>query len=121
MPQIHTSFYPIRLTAYARNEVEMEVALTNNGVQPLWFECDVKLPAAISLAPDKQLSSGRSRLGIALPGSLVKKKIRIYGGAASYPDTYRIMLTIFAFGSDGVIFSREERRADLRCLRFGEE
>ncbi len=121
MLDINTSFYPIRIKAHMRNETEMEITAGNNTAGPLWIECDVKLPEAISLAPDRQLSSGKTRMGIALPSSALKKKIKIYAGASSYPDTYRIAITIFAFAQDGVIAYRQEARADLRCLRFGEE
>ncbi|MEM2137917.1 MAG: hypothetical protein QW568_02420, partial [Candidatus Anstonellaceae archaeon] len=64
-PQTH--FSPIRMAAYVRNEVEMEVTVLNEGQEPRWVECDVSVPEAISLAPDRQLSKGRMRIGIALP------------------------------------------------------
>lgn len=119
--EVSAHFTPLRLTAYMRNEVEMEVTVHNPDVQPLWLECDVKLPGALSLAPDRQLEGGRSRLGIALPGELVHRKVKIYAGAATYPDEYKIVLTIYAFGPDGVIVTREERKEHLRAVRGGEE
>ena len=121
MLDIKTSFYPIRLRAHTRNETEMEITVSNNTPNPLWVECDVKMPEAISLAPDRQLAAGKTRMGIAMPSGKASKKIKIYAGASSYPDTYRIAMTVFAFGQDGVISYRQEARADLRCLRFGEE
>ncbi|MEM4554333.1 MAG: hypothetical protein QXT25_00590 [Candidatus Anstonellaceae archaeon] len=114
-----THFYPIRLVAYVRNEVEMEVSVHNSGSEPRWIECDVAVPEAISLAPDRQLSKGRMRVGIALPGGKASKKVKIYGGAGSYPDTYTIRLTIFGFGADGAIAERYDLKAELRCERVG--
>ena len=116
-----TRFSPIRLVAYARNEVEMEVAVKNEGSEPLWVECDLSIPEAVSLAPDRMLSKGRMRIGIVLPRERISKKIRIYGGASSYPDTYALRLTIFGFGKDGTIAERNEVRADLSCERIGGE
>lgn len=116
-----THFSPIRLVAYARNEVEMEVAVKNEGGEPLWVECDVSIPDAISLAPDRMLSKGRVRVGIVLPHERISKKIRIYGGPSSYPDTYTLRLTFFGFGKDGAISERNEMRTDLRCERIGGE
>ncbi|MDE1797781.1 MAG: hypothetical protein KGH63_00055 [Candidatus Micrarchaeota archaeon] len=121
MLEVTAHFSPMRLTAYARNEAEMEVSVKNPGEQPLWLEADVKVPSAISLAPDRQLEGGRTRLGIALPGESVGKKVKIYAGPQSYPDEYKIMLTIYAYGADGAIVSREEWKEHLRCERGGQE
>lgn len=118
-PSVH--FTPMRLTAYMRNEVEMEVGANNAGDQPLWIECDVKVPSAISLAPDRQLEGGRTRLGIALPGEKVGKKVKIYAGAASYPDEYKLTMTFYAYGKDGAIAKRIDHIERLRCVRGGEE
>lgn len=114
-----THFSPIRLSAYVRNEVEMEVSVKNEGHEPLWVECDLTIPEAISLAPDRLLAHGRMRIGIALPGEKISKKIRIYAGASSYPDTYTLRLTFFGYGKDGTIAQRCELKADLRCERLG--
>ncbi len=110
-----THFSPIRMVAFARNEVEMEVIARNEGNSPLWVEADVVIPEAVSFAPDKTLSHGRLRIGIALPGEKISKKVRIFGGASSYPDTYVLRLTFFGYGKDGTILERCELRADLRC------
>ncbi|VVC01305.1 Uncharacterised protein [uncultured archaeon] len=112
-----THFSPIRMAAYVRNEIEMEVTVRNEGNQPRWVECDVSIPEAISLAPDRMLSKGRMRVGIVLPGERISKKIRIYGGASSYPDTYVLRLTFFGYSSDGVVAERYETKSDLRCER----
>ncbi|MCX8197473.1 MAG: hypothetical protein N3G80_04130 [Candidatus Micrarchaeota archaeon] len=114
-----THFYPIRLTAYIRNEVEMEITVRNEGNEPRWVECDISVPEAISLAPDRQLSKGRVRLGIALPNAKATKKVKIYGGAGSYPDTYSIRLTIYGFGIDGAIAERYDLKTELRCEKAG--
>jgi hypothetical protein len=111
----NTHFSPIRMIAFMRSEVEMEVTVKNESNIPLWIESDLVIPEAISLAPDKTLSHGRMRIGIALPGERISKKVRIFGGASSYPDTYALRLTIFGYGKDGTIAERCELRADLRC------
>ena len=114
-----THFSPIRMSAYVRNEVEMEVLVRNEGDSPRWVECDITTPEAISLAPDRSLSKGRMRIGICLPREKISKKIKIYGGASSYPDTYVIRLTFFGYGKDGTIEERYEVKADLRCEKAG--
>ena len=114
-----THFSPIRMSAYVRNEVEMEVIVRNEGAEPRWVECDVSIPEAVSLAPDRLLPKGRMRIGIALPRDKISKKMKIYGGASSYPDTYTIRLTIFGYGADGAIAERYELKSELRCERGG--
>ena len=111
----NTHFSPIRMPAFMRSEVEMEVTVKNEGNAPLWVEADLVIPEAVSLAPDKTLPHGRMRIGIALPGERISKKVRIFGGAQSYPDTYVLRLTLFGYGKDGTIVERCELRADLRC------
>ena len=116
-----THFTPIRMIAYMRNEVEMDVSVKNDGFEPRWVECDVQIPEAVSLAPDRLLSRGRIRIGIVLPRERLEKKVKIFGGASSYPDTYVLRLTFFGYGKDGSIAERAEIKADLRCERPGGE
>lgn len=114
-----TRFSPMRMEAYVRNQVEMEISVKNEGAEPRWLEADVSVPSAISLAPDRMLPKGRVRIGIALAGGKASKKIRIYGGPSSYPDTYPIRITIFGFGADGAIAERIEMKSELRCEKVG--
>ena len=114
-----THFSPIRMAAYVRNEVEMDVLVRNEGEEPRWVECDVAVPDAVSLAPDRSLSKGRMRIGIVLPRGRISKKMKIYGGASSYPDTYAIRLTVFGYGADGAISERYELKSELRCDKVG--
>jgi len=121
MLSVSMKFYPMRMAAYTRNEVELEISVENKTGDYRWVECDVLLPEAISLAPDKTLTKGRVRIGIIKPGDFATKKMKVYGGASSYPDTYAIRMTAYGFGSDGTISEREEKKHFLRCTRLGEE
>lgn len=114
-----THFSPIRMEAYARNEVEMELSVRNEGDSPRWVEADISVPEAVSLAPDRSLPKARVRVGIALMGEKISKKIKIYGGAGSYPDTYTIRLTFYGYDRDGTIAERAEFRSELRCEKAG--
>ena len=102
-----------------RNEVELELAVKNEGQEPRWIEADVVVPEAISLAPDRSLSKGRVRIGVALPGEKISKRLKIYGGASSYPDKYAIRLTFYGYGKDGTIAERCELKSELRCEKAG--
>lgn len=118
MLHITTRFFPIRMNAYIRNEVEMTVEIENRENEERWVECDISIPEAISLAADRTLTKGRIRVGIIKPGEILSKKVKIYGGASSYPDIYTIRITAYGFGRDGAIAIREEKKAELRCERI---
>ncbi len=114
-----THFSPIRMEAYVRNEVEMELSVKNDGGTPRWVEADIEVPGAVSLAPDRSLAKARVRVGIALMGEKISKKIKVYGGAGSYPDTYTIRLTFYGYDKEGTIVERTEFKSELRCERAG--
>jgi len=119
MFNIATRFYPIRLTAFMRNEVELSVEIENKSPSPLWTECDVTVPEAVSLAPDKELHRGRLRIGIISSGEILTGKCKVYANSRSYPDTFTVKLTAYGFGKDGAITAREDKKADLRCEQLG--
>ena len=116
---ISTRFYPIRLTAFMRNEVELSIEIENKSEHPIWTECDVTIPEAISLAPDKELHRGRLRIGIINSREILTGKCKIYASARSYPESYVVKLTAYGFGKDGAITAREDKRVDLRCEQLG--
>jgi hypothetical protein len=116
--RISTKFYPIRLNAFMRNEVELSIEIENTGKEPLWSECDVIVPAAISLASDKELGTGRIRVGIINPQEIRTGKCKIYGSAKSYPELYQIKIVVYGFGKDGAITARDEKSVELRCERI---
>ena len=82
-------------------------------------QADIEVPGAISLAPDRSLAKARVRVGIALMGEKISKKIKVYGGAGSYPDTYAIRLTFYGYDKEGTIVERTEFKSELRCERAG--
>ena len=115
---IRPRFYPIRLQAYVRNEVELTVQLENLTDETFWGECVVECPEALSLAPDKPLGRGKLRVGILGPKETASARCKIYASARSYPDVYTVRLTGYAFGKDGAIIGREDSKTELRCEAF---
>jgi hypothetical protein len=116
--RISTRFYPIRLNAFMRNEVELAIEIENSGNEPLWTQCEVVVPPAVSLAADKEVERGRINVGIINSNEIMTKKCKIFGSAKSYPDLYPIKLTVFGFGKDAAIVAREDKTAELRCERI---
>jgi uncharacterized membrane protein len=121
MLNIMTKFYPIRILAHMRNEVELNINVENNGHQPYWLEADVILPSGVlSLAPDKELLNGRMRGGIVFPNESRIIRCKIYANSGAYPDTYRIKIAAYAYDKEGVIAKREDTTAELRCERVSQ-
>ncbi|MEM4389416.1 MAG: hypothetical protein QXG98_02025 [Candidatus Micrarchaeia archaeon] len=112
-------FYPLRLVAFMRSEVELTIDVENNSGVLCWFECDVIVPDAVSLAPDRPLTRGRLRIGIIEPGGRGSGRCKIYASPRSYPDLYPIQLIVFGYGRDGAIVGREETKTELRCEQIG--
>jgi len=120
MPEfkVATSFYPLRLTAYMKSEVELSIDVTNSSNEPYWTECTVEVPEVLSLVPDKELRHGKKRIGLIGPGETLGGKCKIYTLARAYPDLYQIKITTFGYSKDGAIGARDEKKADLRCERM---
>ena len=120
MLRISTKFYPIRILAHMRNEVELNINVENKSNEHYWLEADAVLPnSVLSLAPDKELLQGRIRGGIVFPEESRTLRCKIYSNSGVYPDTYHIKLIAYAYGKDGAISHRDEATADLRCERVG--
>jgi len=121
MPVFHlrSSFQPLRLTAFIRNDVEMRLEIENLSEELLWVETEVGVPDSVSLAPNRDLEKARLRVGIIPPKTRREVMARIYASGKSYPDSYKIAVALFGFGRDGALYAREDKQVELRCERVG--
>lgn len=119
MLEIKTSFNPIRILAHMRNEVEMNIEITNAGLEPRWLEADVVLnDEVLSLAPDTKLQRGRLRVGIAFARESKTTRCKIFANSSTYPGNYKITIIAYGFDKGGVIADRREATTELRCERI---
>jgi hypothetical protein len=120
MPELKvaTSFYPLRLMAFTKSEVELTFEITNESNETYWTECSVQVPSVLSLVPDKDLATGKKRIGLIAPGETATGKCKIYSTARTYPDVHEIKITTFGYSRDGAVGARDDRKADLRCERI---
>lgn len=93
--------------------MELELSVESHEGGPVWLECDVKTPASLSLAPDRDLQTGRTRLGIASPNKPCLKKIKLFSTPGLMPGDHTVSLVLFAFGPDAVIAERVEQTASI--------
>ncbi len=117
--KVSTSFYPLRLTAFTKSEVELRIEVENQTDEPHWTECVVEVPDVLTLVPDKDVRKGKIRIGIVAPTEILTGKCKIYSTARTYPELFAVKVTAFGYSRDGAISVRDEKKIDLRCERLG--
>jgi hypothetical protein len=107
--------HPDVLFGFSNHYIELILRVENPGDHPVWTEADVSVPERLSLSPNNQLKKGRVRIGIVGKDEFLEKAVRVYGNSFTNPQMYRCNVTAFVFNKDGVIESRLEKSASLRC------
>ncbi|MEM3841383.1 MAG: hypothetical protein QXN59_01665 [Candidatus Micrarchaeaceae archaeon] len=107
--QVDINFEPKKLAAGKRENGEIVINLTNVSKESIfWCECDVHMDNQFSLAIDRDLTEGRTRIGIIKPGSSSSKRVRFYTKHGSVPGNYKVSVTSYAYGEDGAIAERSD-------------
>ncbi len=107
---------PAKLKAYARNELQMTVALRNlSDTATFWGECEVNVVSPLSLAPDTELNTGRMRIGLMNPLESASKVVRLYTRPNNFPDEYSVSVVAYIYDKDGAIAERIEKRSTVLC------
>jgi hypothetical protein len=113
---IITRFEPQVLKAYTRNEVTMYVLSKNTDAEKTyWCECDITVKPPLSLAHDKELSIGRTRIGMLKPSGEKEKQIKLYTNSNNFPDEYKLTITAYMYDDDGAIAERLEQESVIKC------
>jgi hypothetical protein len=114
--KVDIGFNPERIEAGKRGEGEVLIGLSNSSKDKLfWCECDVRIDPQFSLAIDRDLSEGRTRIGIIKPGGSANKRVRFYTKQGSYPGKYKVSVTMYAYDEDGAISERSDIDTELEC------
>ncbi len=119
--QVELEFEPDTLKAYAKNEAEMRIRISNKGAELLWCEADIGVVSPLSLAHDRELDMARTRIGIIKPGASVEKRVKLYTRPNNFPDDYKVHITTFAYGEDGAISQRMEKDGIITCAEMQEK
>lgn len=117
MPEIAAtlSFSAEKIRAFTYNEFDMRLAVGTNDIDPYWAECVYEVPSPLSLAPDKNLTTAKSLIGILQKGITREKRVKIYAGSEVYPSTYTIKVTLYLYDKDGAISERKEYTKEIEC------
>ncbi len=115
MVKLSIRSHPDVLFAYSVNYLELVLRVENHADHPFWAEADVAVPEKLSLSPNGEVHKGRLRVGIVEKNQYLEKAVRIYANAYTNPQMYQCRVTLYSFDKDGVIDSRLEKEANLRC------
>ncbi len=105
---IKLDFAPKAFSSGARNELIMTISISSGDAQPHWCECDIEVKAPVSLAPDKELTFGRTRVGIVSTARQISKPVKIYTTNAVVDGDYTIEIIAYLYDEDGAISVRKE-------------
>ncbi|MGC8478572.1 MAG: hypothetical protein ACP5NE_01430 [Candidatus Micrarchaeia archaeon] len=119
--EVDFEFKPATLKAYAKNEAEMGIKISNKGEELLWCEAEVGVVSPLSLAHDRELELARTRIGIIKQGGSAEKRVKLYTRPNNFPDDYKIKVTIFAYGEDGAISQRIDKESIIACVEQQEK
>lgn len=114
--KLETKFEPEVIKANKKNEITMHMSLSAaDGHKTYWCECDIIVSAPLSLAHDKDLNMGRTRIGILKPAKKIQKQIKLYTTPNTHPDYYPISITAYLYDEDGAIAERAEQSENIKC------
>lgn len=116
LSKLQTKFDPSVLKAEKKNEATMYMTVSSQEQQKVfWCECDILVSHPLSLAHDKELNIGRTRVGILKPGKSIEKQIKLYTRPNNFPDYYQIGITVYLYDEDGAIAERVEHSESIKC------
>lgn len=112
---LEVTFDPEKAKANSKNEITMALTLSAQEDRMLWCEVDILVKYPLSLAYDRELKAARSRLGLLMPGKTIEKKVKLYTMPNNPAGQYLVGVIAYAYGEDGVIEDRQQRKAELDC------
>ena len=75
--QVAVKFDPQTLKAYSRNEATMHLVFESvDSLKQYWCECEIAMKSPLSLAGDRELDAGRTRVGIVRPNESKSKQVK---------------------------------------------
>ena len=114
--RVEARFEPSALKANKRNEATLLLTLSSTDSSKIyWCECDIVVNPPLSLAHDKELELGRTRIGILRPGKRIEKQVKIYSKPAVAMDNYPVNVTAYLYDEDGAIAERVESKQEIKC------
>lgn len=114
--ELAAEFEPKVLKPYTKNETVMTITMKSlDPTRTFWCECDINVKPPLTLAHDKELNIGRTRIGILKPSGTLAKPIRLYTSVNNFPDEYPVSIIAYVYDEDGAIAERLEFGKGIKC------
>lgn len=119
--EINAKTEPEVLKAYSKNEALLSLTFeSRDSSKILWCESEIHVDTPLSLAPDRELQVGKTRIGILKPGAKIEKQIKLYTRPNNFPDDYKLNVVLYAYDEDGAIAERIEHSDTVKCVENGQ-
>ncbi len=113
--QSQIQIIPEHLRPFVFNEAELHITLSTNSVSSCWVEATVTVPRPLSLAPDRDLETGKMLFGILGQGKSQEKRVKVFAKGDIYPNIYDVKITLFVYDENGAISERMEISKEIEC------
>jgi hypothetical protein len=114
--KVETRFDPVSLKANKKNEAIMYLSIhSSNDSKTYWCECDINVSAPLSLAHDKELNMGHTRIGLLKPKGKIEKPIKLYTTPNNIIANYPVSIIAYLYDDDGTIAERIESSEQIKC------
>ena len=114
--KVETRFEPVSLKANNKNEAIMYISIQSADDSKIyWCECDITVRPPLSLAYDKELNMGHTRIGMIKPNGKIEKPIKLYTRPNNVPDDYPVSIVAYLYDEEGAIFERIEQSEKIKC------
>ncbi|MGC8538370.1 MAG: hypothetical protein ACP5MK_00690 [Candidatus Micrarchaeia archaeon] len=113
---VHSRAEPEKIKAFrtGSNDIILNVSTTDSG--PFWVEGIFDIEPPLSFAPDQQIKTAKSTVGIVWDKHSVDKRIKVFSQSNVYPNTYKMKITFFIYDKDAVISDRVEHTVEIECV-----
>ncbi len=113
--KVSLSTYPDSVSAYPAKPIELIIEVESTLETPLWLEAEVRVEPGMSFALNKNINSGRFRLGICEGRDTLSKSIKLYTGHNVRPYLYKCNVSVFAFDKNGISAGREDKHTLIKA------
>lgn len=113
--KIDAAFEPDFLVSNKKSEVTLRLGISADTEKEHWCECDIVVNQPLSLAPDKPLNLGRTRVGILKKGRKVEKVIKLYMSPHLAPRDALVSITSYLYDEEGTIAERFDTSHTIKC------
>ncbi len=113
--------HPGVLFSFENNSADLIIRVENKDSSPYWIEADITIPEGLSLSPIDGLQKGRLRVGIVGGNEFLEKSVKVYANRYSEPRIYGAAIILYSYDKNGVIESRQIKKANIRCETKKEE